>query len=89
MTRRTIARRFHEATGRTVIEEIARCRLSRAKSLLAETNLAVKAIARLSGFPSEDQMRVVFQQQEKCSPSEHRRRAAGRDKSRPQPRVKP
>ncbi len=85
VARQTIGRRFQAATGRTLIEEIARCRLSRAKRLLSETDLAMKTIARLSGFPSEDQMRVVFRQKEKASPSEYRRRAAGREKSRPQP----
>ena len=85
VTRQTIGRRFQAATGRTLIGEIARCRLIRAKRLLTETDLAMKAIARLSGFPSEDQMRVVFRQQERTSPSEYRRRAIRGEKARPQP----
>ena len=87
VTRRTIQRRFQAATGRTLIEEITCCRLSRAKRLLSETDLAVKAVAHQSGFPSEAQMRVVFQQQEKSLPSEYRRHVLHRAKSRRQPRT--
>jgi AraC-like DNA-binding protein len=74
VSRRTVERRFQAATGRTVIEEITRCRLSRAKRLLAETDLPVKNVAHLSGFPSEEQMRIVFRQLETSAPSEFRRR---------------
>jgi transcriptional regulator GlxA family with amidase domain len=72
VSRRTLERRFQASTGRTVIEEITRCRLSRAKRLLAETDLPVKNVAHLSGFPSEEQMRIVFRQIEKIAPSEYR-----------------
>ena len=88
VTPRTIERRFQAATGRTLIEEIARCRLSRERPL-TETDLAIKAIARQSGFPSEEQMRVVFQQQENASPSAYRHRASSIAKLRRSPRVKP
>jgi AraC-like DNA-binding protein len=75
VSRRTVERRFQIATGRTVIEEITRCRLSRAKRLLAETDLPVKNVAHLSGFPSEEQMRIVFRQIEKSAPSDYRHKA--------------
>jgi AraC-like DNA-binding protein len=72
VSRRTVERRFQAATGRTVIEEITRCRLSRAKRLLTETDLPVKNVTHLSGFPSDEQMRIVFREHEKCSPLEYR-----------------
>jgi transcriptional regulator GlxA family with amidase domain len=75
VSRRTLERRFLTATGRTVIEEITRCRLSRAKRLLVETDLPVKNVSHLSGFPSEEQMRIVFRQHEKAAPSEYRDKA--------------
>ena len=78
MTRRTIQCRFQAATGRTLIEEITCCRLSRVKRLLSETDLAVKAVGYQSGFPSGVQMRAVFQQQEKSLPSEYRRHVSHR-----------
>lgn len=78
VSRRTVERRFQSATGRTVIEEITRCRLSRAKRLLVETDLPVKNVTHLSGFPSDEQMRIVFKQHEKCSPTEYRHKARHR-----------
>ena len=54
VTRRTLDRRFVEATGHSVLEEINACRLSRAKRLLAETDLPVKTVAHLAGFNSTE-----------------------------------
>ncbi|MCC6124115.1 MAG: AraC family transcriptional regulator [Pirellulales bacterium] len=81
VSRRTLERRFQAATDRTVIEEITRCRLSRAKRLLTETDLPVKNVAHLSGFPSEEQMRIVFRQLEKTAPSEYRHKTRHRRKA--------
>ncbi|MBN2296445.1 MAG: AraC family transcriptional regulator, partial [Pirellulales bacterium] len=59
VSRRTLERRFLVATGHSVSEEIAACRLARAKRLLRETNLQIKAVSRLAGFSSEERMRVA------------------------------
>ena len=72
VARRTLERRFMAAMGHSVAEEIAACRLARAKRLLRETNLQVKAVSRLAGFSSEERMRVTFRAVEKLSPSEYR-----------------
>lgn len=76
VTRRTLDRRFVEATGRSVLEEINACRLSRAKRLLEETDEPVKTVAHLAGFSSTERMRVLFVEREGKSPSEYRRAAA-------------
>jgi len=47
VTRRTLDRRFHAATGMTVLEKVNRQRLERAKTLLRETDLQVKAVVFL------------------------------------------
>jgi AraC-like DNA-binding protein len=73
VTRRTLDRRFVEATGRSVLEEINACRLSRAKRLLEETNEPVKTVAHLAGFSSTERMRVLFIEREGKSPSEYRK----------------
>ncbi len=70
--RRTVERRFRKATGHSIHDEIARCRLRRAKRLLRETDLPVKVVTYLSGFSSEERMRVTFQKQEQCSPQSYR-----------------
>ncbi|HXJ94856.1 MAG TPA: XylR family transcriptional regulator [Terriglobia bacterium] len=48
--RRTMERRFTRATGRSILSEITRCRLDRAKRLLIETDLPVHRVATSSGF---------------------------------------
>ena len=50
--RRTMERHFTRAVGRSILEEITRCRLDRAKRLLMETDLPVHRVATSSGFPS-------------------------------------
>lgn len=73
VTRRTLDRRFVEATGHSVLEEINACRLSRAKRLLEETEEPVKTVAHLAGFTSTERMRVLFVEREGMSPSEYRK----------------
>jgi transcriptional regulator GlxA family with amidase domain len=75
VTRRTLDRRFVEATGHSVLEEMNACRLSRAKRLLIETDLPVKTIAHVAGFTSTERMRVIFVEREGMSPTDFRRRA--------------
>jgi transcriptional regulator GlxA family with amidase domain len=77
VTRRTLDRRFVEATGHSVLEEINMCRLSRAKRLLIETDLPVKNVAHVAGFTSTERMRVLFVEREGMSPTVYRRRAGG------------
>ena len=75
VTRRTLDRRFVEATGHSVLEEINACRLSRAKRLLTETDLPVKTVAHLAGFNSTERMRVLFVEREGTSPTTYRKNA--------------
>jgi AraC-like DNA-binding protein len=72
VTRRTLDRRFTAATGRTVLDEINACRVSRAKRLLVETTLPIKTVSYLAGFSSVERMRVLFVEQEGASPSVYR-----------------
>jgi transcriptional regulator GlxA family with amidase domain len=60
VNRRTLERQFKAATGRTVLEEIQFCRLSRAAVLLRETDIPISEIVRRSGFGSEKNIRVAF-----------------------------
>jgi AraC-like DNA-binding protein len=69
VARRTLDRRFREALGRSVLDEITYCRVSRAKRLLVETTLPMKSIAHLAGFPNAGRMRVVFLTREGLSPT--------------------
>ncbi len=78
VSRRAMERHFRDELGHTVLDEINACRLSRAKRLLRETDLGVKAVASLAGFSSEERMRVAFLDAEKLAPSEYRSRALRR-----------
>jgi AraC-like DNA-binding protein len=75
VTRRTLERRFQKHVGHSVVEELIRSRLNRAKRLLQETEMAVKVVAQLSGFPSEERMRVAFVRREGVSPLRFRQRS--------------
>lgn len=72
VTRRTLDRRFSEVLGRTVLDEITACRLSRAKRLLTDTDSPIKAVAYLAGFPSRERLRLAFLAHEGMPPSEYR-----------------
>ena len=76
VTRRTLDRRFVEATGHSVLDEINACRLSRAKRLLTETELPVKTVSHLAGFNSTERMRVLFVEREGTSPTIYRKQQA-------------
>ena len=72
LTRRTLERRFQSALGHSILDEIVACRLNRAKRLLIETELPIKAVTHLSGFTSDERMRVVFLEKAGISPSQFR-----------------
>jgi AraC-like DNA-binding protein len=75
VTRRTLERRFRQALGRSIVEEIIDCRMNRAKRLLVETEISMKIVAFLSGFPCAERMRVAFNQRERVSPIGFRQKA--------------
>ena len=74
VTRRTLERRFRQALGRSVAQEITESRLSRAKHLLANTKLPVEHIALAVGFSGSARMGKVFQAHEQATPREYRRK---------------
>jgi AraC-like DNA-binding protein len=77
VTRRTLERRFKVSVGHPVVEELIRSRLNRAKRLLQETAMSVKVISQLSGFQSEERMRVAFVRHEGIPPLRFRQRFTG------------
>lgn len=73
INRRTLERRFRNATGSTLLNEIQRCRISRAALLLCETDVPVKYIVGRAGFASYQRLRQAFQKHFKLSPENYRR----------------
>jgi AraC-like DNA-binding protein len=78
VTQRTLERRFQQSVGHSIVEEIIACRLNRAKRLLEETEMPIKVVAYLAGFPTQQRMRIAFVQREHISPLKFRRRARRR-----------
>jgi LacI family transcriptional regulator len=60
VSRRQLERRFRATLGRSMLEEIRRCRVERARQLLVDTDLTIPQIATASGFSSASYLTVVF-----------------------------
>jgi len=73
-TARSLERRFKQALGRTVKEEILRCRLDRVRRLLADTDLPISEIVAASGFTSTDALTRAVRNAEGLTPLRLRRR---------------
>lgn len=76
--RRTLERRFRDALDRGLWAEIRRVHVERAKRLLAETDLSVKAVATQSGFTDFRHLAEVFRHELGLSPTAFRDRVRGR-----------
>ncbi len=72
MSRRTLERRFLQSMGRSILSEITRCRLERAKSLLRETKLPCLRVSEGAGFGSVKSFNRCFRRFERVSPNEFR-----------------
>lgn len=73
VTRRSLERRFRAALGHGIHEEILRCRLERAKRLLAATDLSIKEVAAAAGFSTADGLGRTFRRVEGVAPLDYRR----------------
>lgn len=72
VNRRTLERYFNKELHRTIREEIHRCRIYRAITLLQQTNVKIEQIALMAGFPSYVHMIRVFKRTLGKTPSEFR-----------------
>lgn len=77
-SRRTLERRFREALGRTLHDEIRRAHVEQAKRLLVETRESLKVVASRAGFSDPQQFSRVFRSSEGLTPQRYRRLHAGR-----------
>lgn len=72
-TSRSLERRFKQALGRTVKEEILRCRLDRVRRLLVDTDLSITEIVAASGFASADALTRAVRKADGITPLRLRR----------------
>ena len=73
VSRSVLQRRFKQAVGRTLHEEMLRVRLARARELLAETDVPIAVVAEKSGFRHQEYLGVVFRQRLATTPARFRR----------------
>lgn len=74
VSRSTMEHRFRTVLGRTMLDEIRRVRIERAKDLLGNSDLRVAAVARRTGFGNQARFSVVFRQEAGETPVEYRKR---------------
>jgi LacI family transcriptional regulator len=74
LSRRALEGRFRKLLGRTPHDEILRCRIERAKQLLTETELPVKAVADRVGVGNAEYLSVLFRRLAGCTPVDFRRK---------------
>lgn len=60
VSRRVLERRFQKYLQRSILEEIQRVRLERARQLLIETDLPIGEVIRASGFTSRSRFHAAF-----------------------------
>ena len=72
-SRKHFERRFREAMGHSVLDEIMHVRLQAAKDLLAKPEPPIGAIADFCGFGSQVELRIVFRDHTGMSLREWRR----------------
>ncbi|MDD4025174.1 MAG: helix-turn-helix domain-containing protein [Kiritimatiellae bacterium] len=74
VTPRWLEKRFAQTLGRSAMEEIQRARMATVRSLVADTNLAFKEIARRCGFTGANHLGVLFRAALGMTMSEYRQR---------------
>ena len=73
LSSRRLQDRFKHSLGRTIADEIQRCRLELATRLLRESDVKLEAIAERSGFGNAVQMTKVFTRELRTSPARYRK----------------
>jgi LacI family transcriptional regulator len=75
-SRRTLERHFSTAIGRSILSEIARCRIERAKELLLETEVSCYRVSSEVGFNSLKTFNRTFYRREAVTPQGFRTMAS-------------
>jgi len=74
MSRRQLERRFRAATGVSILDEITRRRVDRARQLLADTELTLDQVATATGFNNSSYLSVIFKTKTGLTPGGFRER---------------
>lgn len=77
MSRRSLTRNFHKATGMSIGEWITTARLHRSQELLEALDLSIEQVSELAGFQSSVTFRQIFKDKLGVSPMEWRKTFMG------------
>jgi LacI family transcriptional regulator len=85
LSRRSLERRFRTVVGRSLLDEIRRVHVERARNLLAETDLPMHVVAERSGFADGRRFSTVIREVTGFTPTAYRRqfRSGGSDITAP------
>ncbi len=72
MSRYALCHHYKEVCGTTVMEQLRKIRIEKAKQLLRLSNASVDEIGRCCGFDSPSYFSKLFRQETGCSPREYR-----------------
>jgi LacI family transcriptional regulator len=61
LSRRPLEKRFSRSVGCSILHEIHRVKIARAKRLLVESDLTVEGVAHACGFAGQTRLNIVFQ----------------------------
>ncbi|CAA6692420.1 MULTISPECIES: DNA-binding transcriptional regulator [unclassified Lentimonas] len=73
MSRRILERRFQQAFGRTLLAEIRRVRINRARKLLSETDMQMQDIAEACGYNTYNYLTHIFKRVAGMTPTDYRK----------------
>jgi LacI family transcriptional regulator len=73
--RRSLERRFREHVGHTIMQEVRRAHVERAKHLLLHTDLSTAEVARHSGFSNASKLAAAFRKECGTTPLSFRKSA--------------
>lgn len=73
LSRRILERKFRNTLGRSILYEIKRNRMKQLSKMLAETNLSIRQIAQILGYPSEKHIARLFYETKGMSPLAYRK----------------
>jgi LacI family transcriptional regulator len=71
-SKRKLSMLFQAKLGRSILQEITRCRLAHACRLLETTGMKVEAVAAEAGFPNRRSLHIAFQRENGVTPRQHR-----------------
>jgi LacI family transcriptional regulator len=74
LSRRGLEQRFRKVLGRSIHDEIRRCRIEQIAQMLVQTNLTISQIAAALGYSGIEKMSRYFRREKGMSPLAYRKR---------------